>query len=264
MCKSNFQCSCNNGWTLKDCSLQVKCPGIVKPKAKLSLKSSSNANTNSSLLRMRRLFHVLEMVNVARMATANVEKTGMARIAAGIEYVQTIAPVMVHALVHPKAESIKRAMVATAVAGKASFIEERADTETNASNASSLVYCHCDEGFSGRDCSTPRENIIQTVIHMSVSMRKMKKKTLWRNLEQGWGTNLVVAISNFVGVPPERILLGLKKDKWISKKLFLLETSEKTEEGRLLLSGRSGTEMRKKRRRKEKNRITIGETRFLL
>ena len=25
-----------------------------------------------------------------------------------------------------------------------------------------------------------------------------EKKTLWRNLEQGWGTNLVVAISNFV------------------------------------------------------------------
>ena len=51
---------------------------------------------------MRRLFHVLEMVNVAWMAAANAEETGMARIAAGIEYVQTIAPVMVHALVHPK------------------------------------------------------------------------------------------------------------------------------------------------------------------
>ena len=130
---------------------------------------------------------------------------------------------------------------------------------------SNIVYCHCDEGFSGRDCSTPRENIIETVIHMSVSMRKMKKKTLWRNLEQDWGTNLVVAISNFVGVPPERISLGLKKDKWISKKLFLLETSEKTEEGRLLLSGRSGAEMgRKKKKKKKKNRITIGKKEVLV
>ncbi len=51
---------------------------------------------------MGRLFHVLEMDNVARMATANAEKAGMAQIAAGIEYVQTIAQVMVHALVHPK------------------------------------------------------------------------------------------------------------------------------------------------------------------
>ena len=62
---------------------------------------------------------------------------------------------------------------------------------------------------------------------------------------------MVVAISNFVGVPPERISLGLKKDKWISKKLFLLETSEKTEEGRLLLSGRSGAEIGEKEEEEE-------------
>ena len=100
----------------------------------------------------------------------------------------------------------------------------------------------------------------------------MKRKTLWRNLEQGWGTNLVVAISNFVGVPPDRISLGLKKDKWISKKLFLLETSEKTEEGRLLLSGRNGAKVerverkkkKKKKKKRKKNRITVGKKEVLV
>ena len=147
---------------------------------------------------MKHLFRVLEMENVVRMATVNAKKTGMARIAAGIEYVQTIVQVMVHALASPKAESIKRAMVATAVgAGKTSFLEEQ--TSSASKNMSNLVYCHCDEGFSGRDCSTPRENIIETVIRMSVGMRKMRRSAVLRNLEQGWGTNLVVAISNFVG-----------------------------------------------------------------
>ena len=109
MCKSNFQCSCNNGWTLKDCSLQVKCPGIVKPNlGKLSLKKSSDANTMTLFVEVNSSPNET-FVPCAGNGECRLDghcecskKTGMARIAAGIEYVQTIAPVMVHALVHPK------------------------------------------------------------------------------------------------------------------------------------------------------------------
>ena len=186
MCKSNFQCSCNNGWTLKDCSLQVKCPGIVKPKpTKLNLgNQSSDANT------MTLFVEVNSSPNETFVPCAG---NGECRSDGHCECREDwygpdcsrnrICPndCSGHGACAgpPKAESIKRAMVATAVAGKTSFVEEQAHIESTLLTRPSLVYCHCDEGFSGRDCSTPRENIIETVIHMSVSMRKMKKKTLY-------------------------------------------------------------------------------------
>merc|ERR1712139_655839 len=54
---------------------------------------------------------------------------------------------------------------------------------------------------------------------------------------QGWGTNLVVAISNFVGVSPERLLIKLKGETFVNKdSALLVETASST---RRRLGGRN-------------------------
>ena len=267
MCKSNYQCSCNNGWTLKDCSLQIKCPGVMKDNLALGAMNLAKQMNGATLF--------MEVKPIAKNNNTKMfvpcSGNGECRLDGHCECKENwygidcsknrICPndCSGHGVCAgpAKAEAIKKALIIAAAADHAvdvkiagspadnsslansSFIEENSHLPKNASTSdiSKTVYCHCDEGFSAVDCSYPEERIMPISILLSLSMKNMRKAQLWRSIEQGWGTNLVVAISNFVGVSPERLLIKLKGETFVNKdSALLVETASST---RRRLGGRN-------------------------
>jgi len=121
----------------------------------------------------------------------------------------------------PKTEYIKRALVMLAAEAShmnssasetaSTFLEEDATSpdssivHNDTANSPSAVYCHCDDGFSGIDCSRPRENLLSVNFTISLRVASTPKEKLLSELTTGWGTALGIASSNFLGVRTEHV-----------------------------------------------------------
>jgi N-acetylneuraminic acid mutarotase len=241
MCKSNYQCACNNGWTKNDCSLNVKCPGIMKPNPASALSTVLKSDPSSVTL-----FVEVNNKNISEIFVP-CSGNGECRMDGHCQCYENwfgndcsknrICPndCSGHGVCAgpDKAAAIKKAMILVAAVedatksvkgNKTVFLEMKeqnspanANGSLNVNNAatkvvpsSKVVFCHCNEGFSDIDCSRPTERIIPMEISLSLSMRHMGRSQLMLYLQQGWGTHLLVAISNFIGVPPERMKLQLE------------------------------------------------------
>jgi N-acetylneuraminic acid mutarotase len=236
-CKSNFQCACSDGWTLKDCSLHVTCPGVhLSPAAALA---ASKARDNS-----QNVLHFDFSKHEVAQSTVLLEEGGTFVPCAGhgtcrqdghCECDQNwfgndcntnrVCPngCAGHGVCAgaPKTEYIKRALVILAAEAShlnssasetsSTFLEEDATVSDSSIGhndtieSSSAVYCHCDDGFSGIDCSRPRENLLSVNFTISLRVAATPKEKLLSELTTGWGTALSIASSNFLGVRTEHV-----------------------------------------------------------